>query len=160
MSLVGKLAFDNANNSQLRMDVGLSGGIVGLAAILFLGYRCTNRRFSDLDEDGGNVIRWPEILKRNEDETTTLNPLGTKRRDGVAGIGIEMDENSSVSDFNSLSHEKLFAAPSVLAPQMAHSRSASSSGSADGGVAAGAGPFYAGTPQGYCTYSAPKYDDH
>jgi hypothetical protein len=136
-------------------------GIIALAGFLFLGYRCTQRRFSELDDDDGNGIRWPELMQRRDEEGTTLNPLATKRREGA---GFDMDEDKSMSQLDLVgndgmsshgrgtpnpSHLEIFANAGLGAPAMAMARTASSGGSSNGGSAAGAG--YYGAPQhAYC----------
>lgn len=65
------------------------GGLVGIAAVVFIVFRCTQKRFSDLDDEDV-AIKWPELVNRTDDPTT-LNPLAA--RPGVGhGIG-EDDEN-------------------------------------------------------------------
>lgn len=141
-------------------------GIVALAGFLFLGYRCTQRRFSELDDDDGNGIRWPELLqKHGEEGGTTLNPLATKRREGA---GFDMDEDKSVSQLDLVgndgmsshgrgtpnpSHAEIFGNAGLGAPAMAMARTASSGGSSNGGSAAGGGGYY-GAPNAYCMFSA------
>ena len=121
----------------------------------------------DDDDITGAGIRWPELLKRNDYEgPSTLNPLGTKRREGAAGF--DMDETKSMSNvslpndgqnqqpysddpyvYGSAAH---FAGAGLGAPAVAMSRSASSGGNSQAGSAAdiGGGAYYAGPQQGYC----------
>ncbi|KAL8279519.1 hypothetical protein RQP46_008081 [Phenoliferia psychrophenolica] len=70
---------------------GVIGGVVVLAAIIFIVWKCTQRRFGNLDDDGdepdGQTIAAG---------TSTLNPLGT-RRTGRAGV--EMSERDGMSDW-------------------------------------------------------------
>ena len=149
-----------------------TGGVVVLAGVLFIAYRCTQRRFSELDDDGATGIRWPELLKRGDDyeSAATLNPLGTKRRDGAAGIGFEMDETKGMSStsLNEISNgngaAEHFAAAGLGSAGMAINRSASSAGTTSPGYGGGGGggysdqghgggmggAYYAGPQQGYC----------
>lgn len=140
-----------------------TAGIVALSGFLFLGYRCTQRRFSELDDEDGNGIRWPELMQRHDEEGTTLNPLATKRREGA---GFDMDEDKNMSQMDLVgddgllqarngrgtpgpTHAEVFANAGLGAPAMAMSRTASSGGSSNGGSANGAG--YYGAPQNaYC----------
>lgn len=140
-----------------------------LSGVLFVGYRCTQRRFSEMDDDDvGGGIRWPELLKRNDYEgPSTLNPLGTKRREGAAGF--DMDETKSMSNVSlpndqehrpytndHYNHAAHFADAGLGAPAVMMSRSASSGGNSQAGSAAdaGASAYYAGPQQGYCARAA------
>ena len=142
--------------------------------MLFIAYRCTQRRFSDLDDDGATGIRWPELLKRGDDyeSAATLNPLGTKRRDGAAGIGFEMDETKGMSSTslnenangNGNGAAEHFAAAGLGSAGMAINRSASSAGTTSPGYGGGGGysdqghgggmggAYYAGPQPGYCGF--------
>ncbi|KAA1114354.1 hypothetical protein PGT21_005821 [Puccinia graminis f. sp. tritici] len=69
---------------------GIVGGLAGIGAVVFIVFRCTQRRFSDLDDEDV-AIKWPELVNRAEDPST-LNPLAA--RPGVGhGIG-EDDEHA------------------------------------------------------------------
>ncbi|GAA6032991.1 hypothetical protein JCM8097_000087 [Rhodosporidiobolus ruineniae] len=73
---------------------GVIGGVVVLVGIILVVWRCTQRRFSDLDYTK-DELRWPEL---NHDGQTvdpglsTLNPQGT-RRTGGAGFAMEKDRD-------------------------------------------------------------------
>ncbi|GAA5847221.1 hypothetical protein JCM9279_006141 [Rhodotorula babjevae] len=75
---------------------GVVGGIAALAALLYVGYRLTQRRFSNLDADGDD-IRWPELQPDGGANLATLNPQGT-RRTGGAGFAMEKDDDESDDD--------------------------------------------------------------
>lgn len=63
-----------------------------LAASLLLIWRCTQRRFSDLDA-ADEAIKWPSLQHQGESVEpglSTLNPQGT-RRTGGAGFAMEKD---------------------------------------------------------------------
>lgn len=146
-----------------------AGGIVALAGILFVGYRCTQQRFSELDDDDGRGIRWPELLKRNEEEITTLNPLSTKRREG--GAGFDMDETKSIMSHRAdspsegligattanhvgsdimINNTEHFAAAGLGVPgRTMMSRQPSSAGSSSSHLGNGAA-YYASPQPGYC----------
>jgi hypothetical protein len=152
-----------------------TAGIIALSGILFLGYRCTQRRFSELEDDDGNAIRWPELMQRHGEEGTTLNPLATKRREGA---GFDMDEeDKNASQFDLVgsgynggthspyghqyggddasspvpSHTEVFANAGLGAPGMAVTRSASSGGSSNGG---GMGYYPGGNAHNqYCEFN-------
>ncbi|PLW48647.1 hypothetical protein PCASD_03449 [Puccinia coronata f. sp. avenae] len=66
---------------------GIVGGLAGIGAVVFIVFRCTQRRFSDLDDEDV-AIKWPELVNRAEDPTT-LNPLAA--RPGV-GHGVGEDD--------------------------------------------------------------------
>ncbi|GAA6063731.1 hypothetical protein JCM10212_001632 [Sporobolomyces blumeae] len=71
---------------------GVVGGVIVVAALAFVVYRCTQRRFGDLDDDA--AIRWPELQPDGQTvstNTSTLKPLDTHRTGG-AGIGDDGDE--------------------------------------------------------------------
>ena len=68
----------------------------------------------------------------------------------MAGIGIDMDENSSISDFNSINQEKQFNAVGLTAPGMVVNSSANSSGTAEKGMQPGPGSYYPNPEQAYC----------
>lgn len=60
-----------------------------ISAIVFLVYRLTQRRFSNLDDGDIDEIKWPDLLPDGQDisaTTTTLMPLSTHRTNG-AGVG-------------------------------------------------------------------------
>lgn len=141
-----------------------------LAGLLFLGYRFTQRRFSELDDDDGRGIRWPELLKPSEEETTTLNPLSTKRREG--GAGFDMDETKSIASQEGIvpgqdmqARDPYGMAGSAFADRQEHlaaaglgvpgavvmSRTPSSAGSSNSNLA-GQGQYYTPPhqPHGYC----------
>lgn len=69
----------------------LAQGVALLAAALYVGFRLTQRRFSNLDS-GGDDIRWPELQPDGLNNLTTLNPQGT-RRTGGAGFAMEKDRD-------------------------------------------------------------------
>ena len=148
-----------------------------LAGLLFMGYRCTQQRFSELDDDDGRGIRWPELLKPSEEETTTLNPLSTKRREGAAGF--DMDETKSIAShegvtapmegqrrgmreqygvdgaWNSADHqEHLVAAGLGIPGPVMMSRTPSSAGSSTDHFSGGNGQYYASPhqQQAYCGF--------
>ncbi|GAA5928331.1 hypothetical protein JCM3775_000578 [Rhodotorula graminis] len=75
---------------------GVVGGIAVLAALLYVGYRLTQRRFSNLDADGDD-IRWPELQPDGGANLATLNPQGT-RRTGGAGFAMEKDHDDDDDD--------------------------------------------------------------
>lgn len=70
-------------------------GIAVLAAGLFVFWRFTQRRFSDLDDARHDDIKWPELQPDGAvpASSSTLNPLGT-RRTGRSGVemGDEWDD--------------------------------------------------------------------
>ncbi|KAK9894897.1 hypothetical protein P389DRAFT_190302 [Cystobasidium minutum MCA 4210] len=146
------------NHKAWIIPLSVVAGIVALSGFLFLGYRCTQRRFSELDDEDGNGIRWPQLMQRHDEEGTTLNPLATKRREGA---GFDMDEDKSMSQMDlvgndglapvrngrgtPVSNHEVFANAGLGAPGMAMSRTASSGGSSNGGSASG--NAYYGAPQ-------------
>ncbi|KAK4703635.1 hypothetical protein P7C70_g2583, partial [Phenoliferia sp. Uapishka_3] len=72
---------------------GVVGGVVVFAGVLFIIWRFTQQRFGDLD-DTGDEIKWPELQPDGQTtaaNTSTLNPLGT-RRTGGAGFDMDGDE--------------------------------------------------------------------
>jgi len=71
---------------------GVAGGVVALAAIVFIAYKCSQRRFSSLDDDDAN-IKWPELQRDGE----TLNPSATHR---TGGAGIEMGERRGSDEWD------------------------------------------------------------
>ena len=128
----------------------------------------------DDDDLTGAAIRWPELLKRNDYEgPSTLNPLGTKRREGAAGF--DMDETKSMSNLSLPNNEQQqqnqqpysddpynhgsaahFAGAGLGAPAVAMRRSTSSGGGSQAGSTGeiGGGAYYAGPQQGYCAFRA------
>ena len=75
-------------------------GVLVLAALLFVIWRFTQRRFSDID-DGADDIKWPELQPDGQTaapNTSTLNPMGTRR---TGGAGIEMDGDVSKEEYDS-----------------------------------------------------------
>lgn len=65
-----------------------------LLSVLFVVWRCTQKRFSDLD-DNGDEIKWPELQPDGQNVLTsdlTINPMGTRR---TGGAGMEMGERKS-----------------------------------------------------------------
>ncbi|GAA5921152.1 hypothetical protein JCM1841_001174, partial [Sporobolomyces salmonicolor] len=75
---------------------GIIGGVVGGVAVvigaLLLVWRCTQRRFSDLDHNI-DEIKWPELQPDGQTVSTglsTLNPQGTRR---TGGAGFEMEKD-------------------------------------------------------------------
>ncbi|BGP19283.1 hypothetical protein JCM10213_008198 [Rhodosporidiobolus nylandii] len=70
---------------------GVVGGVVLLAGIVLVGWRLTQRRFSDLDNV--DELRWPDLQPDGQTVSpglTTLNPAGTKR---TGGAGFEMEKD-------------------------------------------------------------------
>lgn len=60
-----------------------------VTALVFLIYRMTQRRFSSLDGDDIDDIKWPDLLPDGQEissTTSTLKPLNTHRTNG-AGVG-------------------------------------------------------------------------
>lgn len=63
-------------------------GVAVLIALVFVIWRLTQRRFSELD-DAGDEIRWPELQPDGQTVLpSTLNPPGVRR---TGGAGVEMD---------------------------------------------------------------------
>ncbi|KAM0791752.1 hypothetical protein ACM66B_004019 [Microbotryomycetes sp. NB124-2] len=94
VSAVPTAAFNNSSHTGRTWGIvgGVAGGVVLLVAIVFVVYRLTQRRFSNLDEAEGD-IKWPELLPGGQEvsnSTSTINPLGTRRTNG-AGIGDDGD---------------------------------------------------------------------
>jgi hypothetical protein len=70
-------------------------GVIVVAAIVFVVFRMTQRRFSSLDNDAdASAIRWPELAEDGlvSGNTSTLKPLDTHRTGG-AGIGDDGEES-------------------------------------------------------------------
>ncbi|GAA5837253.1 hypothetical protein JCM11251_004946 [Rhodosporidiobolus azoricus] len=68
---------------------GVVGGVVVVALGVFVVYRMTQRRFSSLDNDDLEEIKWPELQADGQilsTNTSTLRPLDTHRTGG-AGVG-------------------------------------------------------------------------
>lgn len=76
---------------------GCAGGAVALIGILFIAYRLSQRRFSNLDHAGGqDEIKWPQLQMEGQmvaAGASTLRPMGT-RRTGGAGVGDDEDDRS------------------------------------------------------------------
>ncbi|MBW0558328.1 hypothetical protein O181_098043 [Austropuccinia psidii MF-1] len=87
----------SSSSTTLAIIGGIIGGLALLAALVFIVFRCTQRRFSDLDDD--NVaIKWPELVNRSDDPST-LNPLAARPALGH-GIGDEdLIENEKSRNF-------------------------------------------------------------
>ncbi|KAH8924616.1 hypothetical protein BT69DRAFT_61675 [Atractiella rhizophila] len=66
------------------------GGVVVLAGALLLIFRLSQKRFSNLDDDDGGAIKWPELIR--DGDSSTLNPMVARRREGA---GVEMSEVGS-----------------------------------------------------------------
>ncbi|GAA5841551.1 hypothetical protein JCM3766R1_003984 [Sporobolomyces carnicolor] len=82
---------------------GIIGGVVGGVAVLIgailIFWRCTQRRFDNLD-DHMDEIKWPELQPDGQNVSaglSTLNPAAT-RRTGRAGIEMEKDDGSEWGD--------------------------------------------------------------
>ncbi|KAK4050655.1 hypothetical protein OIV83_003381 [Microbotryomycetes sp. JL201] len=93
-SAVPTAAFNNSSHTGRTWGIvgGVAGGVVLLVAIIFVAYRLTQRRFSNLD-DADDDIKWPELLPGGQEvsnQTSTINPLGTRRTNG-AGVGDDGD---------------------------------------------------------------------
>lgn len=84
---------DNSGSSNTAKTWGIVGGVVGgvavVTALVFLIYRLTQRRFSRLNDDDVDDIKWPDLLPDGQEisaTTSTLKPLDTHRTNG-AGVG-------------------------------------------------------------------------
>lgn len=84
---------NNSGSSNTAKTWGIVGGVVGgvavVTALVFLIYRMTQRRFSSLDGDDIDDIKWPDLLPDGQEissTTSTLKPLDTHRTNG-AGVG-------------------------------------------------------------------------
>ena len=84
---------NNSGSSNTAKTWGIVGGVVGgvavVTALVFLIYRMTQRRFSSLDGDDIDDIKWPDLLPDGQEissTTSTLKPLNTHRTNG-AGVG-------------------------------------------------------------------------
>lgn len=85
-----------SSSSDTGKTWGIVGGVVGgvllLSAGIFVVYRLTQKRFSDLN-DGVEEIKWPELRPDGHTAaTSTLNPQGTRR---LGGAGVEMERDGS-----------------------------------------------------------------
>lgn len=86
---------------------GVVGGLAALAAVIFIVFRCTQRRFSELDDEDV-AIKWPELVNR-ADDSSTLNPLAARQAAGH-GIGDDGDdEKPSVSPHQGLYSDHSYA---------------------------------------------------
>lgn len=92
---------NSGSSSSTGKTWGIVGGVVGgvavLGAIIFIVYRLSQRRFSNLDDEGED-IKWPELQPDGQEisaSTSTLNPLGTRR---TGGAGVEMGDGSEFGD--------------------------------------------------------------
>ncbi|ORY84682.1 hypothetical protein BCR35DRAFT_303000 [Leucosporidium creatinivorum] len=92
---------NSGSSSSTGKTWGIVGGVVGgvavLGAIIFIVYRLSQRRFSNLDDDAED-IKWPELQPDGQEisaSTSTLNPLGTRR---TGGAGVEMGDGSEFGD--------------------------------------------------------------
>ncbi len=110
---------------------GVAGGVVALAAIIFIAWKCSQRRFSSLDDDDAN-IKWPELQRDGEGP---LNPSATHR---TGGAGIEMGERRGSDEWNA--QEPFF-------PPQHDGRMSPAPGAA--GYGAGAGHSYSGSYDPY-----------
>ncbi|KAL8278786.1 hypothetical protein RQP46_008855 [Phenoliferia psychrophenolica] len=93
----------SSSSSNTGQTWGIVGGVVGgvalFAGLLFVIWRFTQRRFSDID-DGADDIKWPELQPDGQTAaagTSTLNPMGTRR---TGGAGIEMDGDVSMGEYD------------------------------------------------------------
>ncbi|KAK4046584.1 hypothetical protein OIV83_005954 [Microbotryomycetes sp. JL201] len=96
--LVPSAGSNSSSSSHTGRTWGIVGGSVGgavvLAAALFVLYRCTQRRFSDLDNHDGD-IKWPELQPDGQEVISglaTINPQKT-RRTGGAGVMDDDDDD-------------------------------------------------------------------
>ncbi|KAK4049230.1 hypothetical protein OIO90_005519 [Microbotryomycetes sp. JL221] len=101
--LVPSSGASNSSSSSTGRTWGIVGGSVGgavlLAAAIYVFYRCTQRRFSDLDHDGD--IKWPELQPDGQEVTsglTTINPQKTRRTGGAGIMGDDDDEDDEAYD--------------------------------------------------------------
>lgn len=65
-----------------------------MAALVFVTYRLTNKRFNSLDDLNLDELKWPE-LKADNPAASSLNPSATRRTGGSGfnmGDGIDEDE--------------------------------------------------------------------
>ncbi|BGP19211.1 hypothetical protein JCM10213_002093 [Rhodosporidiobolus nylandii] len=92
---------NNTGGSSTGKTWGIVGGVVGgailVGALVFVVYRMTQRRFSSLDNDDLEEIKWPELQQDGgliSANTSTLKPLETHRTGG-AGIGDDDDDGAS-----------------------------------------------------------------
>jgi hypothetical protein len=87
-----KAADNNGGSSNTGRTWGIVGGVAGgvvlIALIVWVVYRCTQRRFNELD-NVNDEIKWPELQPDGQEvsaSTSTINPLGTHPT-GKAGVG-------------------------------------------------------------------------
>ncbi|KAH9824393.1 hypothetical protein DFH28DRAFT_879439 [Melampsora americana] len=119
---------------------GVVGGLAALAAVIFIVFRCTQRRFSELDDEDV-AIKWPELVNR-ADDASTLNPLAARQAAGH-GIGDDGDdEKPSVSP-----HQGLYSDHSY-APDLSRGNTVQSAMFSNGSYQAGPGGY--GEHQAYC----------
>ncbi|KAM0791928.1 hypothetical protein ACM66B_004182 [Microbotryomycetes sp. NB124-2] len=104
--LVPSSASGSSSSSNTGRTWGIVGGSVGgavvLAAALFILWRCTQRRFSDLDNHDGD-IKWPELQPDGQEVISglaTINPQKT-RRTGGAGV---MDDDEDEDEWDEKMH--------------------------------------------------------
>lgn len=67
------------------------GGVVALAAIIFIAWKLSQRRFSAIDDEPD--IRWPEL----QQDAASLNPAGTHQ---TGGAGFEMGERRASDEWD------------------------------------------------------------
>ncbi|BGP26960.1 aldo-keto reductase [Rhodotorula toruloides] len=85
---------NNTSSGPSGKTWGIIGGVVGGVAVVVVGcllfWRLTQRRFSNLDHDIGE-IKWPELQPEGgETNLSTLNPPATRK---TGGAGVEMEKD-------------------------------------------------------------------
>ncbi|GAA5946272.1 hypothetical protein JCM3765_000179 [Sporobolomyces pararoseus] len=145
---------------------GIIGGVVGGVAILIgailILWRCTQRRFDNLD---GNMdeIKWPELQQDGlvSAGLSTLNPAAT-RRTGRAGIEMEKDDGSEWGEDSPRLGSRPDANDSQYFDQVPYAGHGSQRGSYydDPYLAQGATPYPPPPSIGYRPPSASPYDHY
>lgn len=75
-------------STGLIIGVSVAGGVLVLAAFLFLYFKFGTRRFSNF-EDGDADIKWPEL--KHDPDSNVMQPLPARR---TGGAGFDMGDES------------------------------------------------------------------
>lgn len=113
-ALNGHSTSSSSNAKAWIIPISIIAGLAVLSGVIFVIYKFSNRRFSDLDDDEA-PIKWPELRAAGSDDTV-LNPPVTRR---VTGAGIDLgsefgdDSSPRPSLAYPLSNSRTSSAPTV-----------------------------------------------
>ncbi|EUC65086.1 transmembrane protein, putative, partial [Rhizoctonia solani AG-3 Rhs1AP] len=93
-------------NQSTVIGLAVTGSIAGLLIILLIVWKLTGKRFSDLEDNDDDAIKWPELNK----DSAAMTPIPARPSTRAAGaetdtLGTDFDRQSAANSAADLSYQ-------------------------------------------------------